>query len=171
VQLDEFGALSVGEWIGLTGREGAPFGAASAGLEFRPKDRHVGYRNGDGRLEAVVGVTVVRVDVESHGTFDVVGVGGLIIRKELRGRKLAAPLMDAVKRVAEGMGPELAMIFCDHTLVTLYENRGYAAIAAPVWVDQPRGRVVMPVPAMWRRLRATGPAWPEGRVDVRGLPF
>jgi GNAT superfamily N-acetyltransferase len=171
VQLDEFGELSLREWIGLTGRDGTAFGAASAGLEFRPKDRHVGYRNEEGRLEAVVGATVVRVHVESHGGFDVVGIGGLIIRKELRGKKLATPLMDAIKQVAERMGPDLAMIFCDRGLVPLYESRGYAAVAAGVWVDQPSGRISMPVPAMWRRLRPAASTWPEGRVDIRGLPF
>jgi hypothetical protein len=72
--------------------------------------------------------------------------------------------------LAEGLGPERAMLFCRPELVALYRRRGFVEIDAPVWVDQPGGRIEMPLAAMWRPLRA-GAEWPPGRVDVRGLPF
>jgi hypothetical protein len=54
--------------------------------------------------------------------------------------------------------------------VGLYEKLGFAEIDAPVWADQPGGAVEMPLRALWRPLRA-GARWPDGRVQVRGLPF
>ena len=59
---------------------------------------------------------------------------------------------------------------CRPGLVALYRRWGFVEIAAPVWADQPDGRIEMPQAAMWRALR-TGAEWPPGRVDVRGLPF
>jgi GNAT superfamily N-acetyltransferase len=170
VQLVEFGALSVREWIDLTGREREPFGARSAGLVWGPKERHVGLREPGGRLAAVAGAMGVTVEVDGVGPFDVVGLGGLIIRKDLRGQGLMPALMDGLAGLAESMGPDRAMIFCDTHLIALYQRRGYRLISDPVWVDQPEGRVEMPVSALWRPLRP-GPVWPPGRVDVRALPF
>ncbi len=170
MELVEFGELSLREWIALTGREREPFGPAGAGLVWRAKDRHVGLRGDDGRLEAVAGATVAHVDVEGGNGFEVVGVGGLIIRKELRGRGLLERLMDGLKPLVEAMGPDRAMIFCNVSLVAIYARRGYLELPSPVWVDQPDGRVRMPMPAMWRALHAA-PTWPKGRIDVQGLPF
>jgi hypothetical protein len=62
------------------------------------------------------------------------------------------------------------MLFCRPELVALYRGFGCEEIAAPVWADQPGGRIEMPLAAMWRPLR-DGAEWPSGRVDVRGLPF
>ena len=67
-------------------------------------------------------------------------------------------------------GPDRAMIFCRQELVDLYRRLDFRPIAAPVWADQPEGRIEMPMPAVWRPLRE-GARWPPGRVDVRGLPF
>jgi hypothetical protein len=39
-----------------------------------------------------------------------------------------------------------------------------------VSVEQPGGRVEVPLSAMWLALRV-GQEWPAGRVDVHGLPF
>jgi predicted GNAT family N-acyltransferase len=170
VDVVELGPLSVADWIGLVGREPAPFGARSAGLTWRGKDRHVGIRDPEGRLAAVGGAARVTVAVLDGEPFDVVGLGGLIIRRDVRGLGLMPVLMDALARIADGMGPDRAMIFCDEPLTELYGRRGYVAIDDEVYVDQPDGRVAMPMTAMWRPLRP-GPPWPPGRVDVRGLPF
>ena len=170
MQLVEFGALSVREWIDLTGREREAFGAQSAGVVWHAKERHVGLREPGGRLAAVAGATTADVEVDGAGAFPVVGLGGLIIRKDLRGQGLMPALMDALARLAESMGPDRAMIFCESHLIELYQRRGYSLIPDPVWVDQPDGRIEMPVAALWRPLRPA-PPWPSGRVDLRTLPF
>ncbi|HEU4973992.1 MAG TPA: GNAT family N-acetyltransferase [Baekduia sp.] len=164
----EMPELSMRDWVRLTGREPAPFGPASDGIVWRPKDRHVGVWDGD-ELIAAAGVVVAEVEV-AGAAFDVVGVGGLVVRPEYRGRHLMPLVADPVGRMAEAAGPDRAMIFCDERLVRVYEGRGYTRIADPVWVDQPEGRIEMPIPAMWRPLRP-GATWPRGTVQVRGEPF
>jgi hypothetical protein len=62
------------------------------------------------------------------------------------------------------------MLFCRLELVALYRRLEFVEITAPVWADQPSGRIEMPMAAMWRAL-CPGAEWPPGRVDVRGLPF
>jgi predicted GNAT family N-acyltransferase len=170
VELVEFGPVSLRQWMELTDRDPQAFGAVGAALAWRPKDRHVGLQTADGRLVAVAGATIATVEVAGTGSFEVVGLGGLIIRKMVRGQGLMPTLMDALSRMASGMGPGRAMIFCRTELAALYVGRGYTEITAPVWIDQPEGRIVMPMVSMWRPLR-DGPAWPAGRVDVHGLPF
>lgn len=165
----ELGALSLREWVEVTGRDGAPFGAATAGLTFRAKEHHVGVRDDDGRLVGVAGATIATVRVEGHEPFEVVGLGSLIVRGDMRGRGVGLPLMNRVRALGERLGPDRAMIFCDVGLTALYEERGYTGIPGPVWVDQPGGRIRMPLPAMWRAYRPA--EWPPGRVDVCGLPF
>ena len=162
--------MSVRDWVDLTDREVEAFGSAAAGLVWRPKDRNVGLRDPDGRLMAVAGATLADVEVDGAGTFAVVGLGGLIVRREGRGRGLGVTLMDGLVRMARGLGPELAMIFCRDELGPLYVRRGYTEITEAVWVDQPGGRIQMPLVAMWRPVHGR-PVWPAGRVDVRGLPF
>lgn len=73
-------------------------------------------------------------------------------------------------RVAAGMGPERAMLFCDAQLMALYGGFGFKAIAAPVMAEQPSGSIEVPIGAMWCALTA-GASWPEGVVRVLGLPF
>jgi len=170
VELVELGALTEQDWAGLEDGEHEPFGPVGAQLAWRPKDRHVGLRAPDGRLVAVAGAVVAAIDVEGDQGFEVVGVGSVIVTRSLRGRGLLARLFEPLLALAEGLGPERAMLFCRPELVALYRRRGFIEIDAPVWVDQPGGRIEMPLAAMWRALR-DGAEWPPGRVDVRGLPF
>lgn len=165
----ELGRLSFGEWARLTGGERSPFGEITAALEFRPKDHHVAVRDEHGRLIAAAGATVATVSVDGGEPFEVVGYGALIIRADARGRHLSGPLMDRIKTLAQRLGPDRAMLFCEPHLVRLYARRDYREIVAPVWVDQPSGPLRMPLRTMWRPLRPVD--WPPGVVRLDGLPF
>jgi GNAT superfamily N-acetyltransferase len=170
VELVELGALTEQDWAGLVDGEHEPFGPVGATLAWRPKDRHVGLRAPDGRLVAVAGAVVAAIEVEAVPGFEVVGVGSVIVTRSLRGRGLMSRLMEPLLALAEGLGPERAMLFCRPELVPLYRRRGFIGLDAPVGADQPGGRIEMPLAAMWRALRE-GAEWPPGRVDVRGRPF
>ena len=169
-ELVEIGALTERDWADLTAGEHEPFGPVGAGLVWQDKDRHIGLRASDGRLVAVAGAMLATVEVAGAGSFEVVGLGSLIVTRSARRRGLMSRLVEPVLELAARMGPDRAMIFCRPELVALYRSLAFAEIAAPVWVDQPAGRVKMPEPAMWRALR-TGADWPPGRVDVHGMPF
>ncbi len=170
VELVELDALTEQDWIDLQAGEHEPFGSIGATLEWGAKDRYFALRGYDGRLAAAAGALIVTVEVEGAGSFEVVGLGGLIVTRSARRKGLMSRLVGPVLELAEGMGPDRAMIFCRQELVVLYERLTFAEITAPVWVDQPGGRVEMPMRAMWRPLRA-GATWPSGRVDVQGQPF
>jgi predicted N-acetyltransferase YhbS len=170
MELVELDALTDQDWADLEADEHEPFGPIGAGLEWRAKDRYVALRANHGRLVAVAGAVIAAVEIEGSGSIEVVGLGSLIVNRAVRRRGLMSRLVEPLLRLGEGMGPHRAMIFCRPELVELYQRLDFTAIAAPVWVDQPDGRVEMPEPAMWRPLRV-GVRWPSGRVDVRGLPF
>jgi predicted GNAT family N-acyltransferase len=166
----ELGRLTEQDWTDLVEGEHEPFGPMGAGLEWRPKDRHVALRARDGRLVAVAGAVVAAVAVADEHRLEVVGIGSVMVKRSLRGQGLMSRLVAPLQRLAQGMGPDRAMLFCRPGLVELYRSLGYAEIAAPVWADQPQGRIEMPQVAMWQALH-TGAEWPPGRVDVCGLPF
>jgi predicted GNAT family N-acyltransferase len=166
----ELDALTERDWDDVVDGEHQPFGAQGAQLAWRLKDRHFALRDDDGRLAALAALVTVAVEIERVGSFDTVGLGGVIVTRSERGRGLMAQVVAPVLALAERMGPEHAMLFCRPELVAVYGRLGFEEIAAPVWAEQPTGPIEMPMRAMWRALRA-GAAWPPGRVDVRGLPF
>ena len=170
LHLGRQGALTEQDWADVIDGEDEPFGPIGAGLVWRPKDRHVTLRAADGRLVGTAGLLVARVQVGGETTFDVVGIGSVIVTRSLRGRGLTPKLIEPLLRLAGALTPDRAMLFCRPELVPLYQRFQFIQIAAPVWVDQPDGRSEMPEPAMWRALRP-GSQWPPGRVDVQGLPF
>ncbi len=170
LDLVEVGALTLRDWVELTERDPDAFGHAGEGLVWRPKDRHVCLRDQDGRLVAAGGATVVAVEVGDE-RLDVVGMGSLIVHRELRGTGAMTRVSDAMARLAESLGPDHAMIFCLPRLTDMHRARDYRVIDAPVTVDQPDGRVVMTQTAMWRPLRSGAALWPAGPVAVQGLPF
>jgi predicted GNAT family N-acyltransferase len=171
VELVELGALSDEDWAELQDGEHEPFGPVGARLAWRPKDRHIGLRGPDGRLVAVAGAVIATVEVGRAESFEIVGLGSLIVTRSQRGGGLMSKVVEPLLRLAAGMGPDRGMIFCRPDLVALYRRIAFIEIKAPVWADQPDGRIEMPLAAMWRALHDGAAEWPPGRVDVHGLPF
>ena len=157
------------DWAHLVGAEDVPFGAGTAGLQWRPKDVHVGVRDGDGALLAAVGATLATVEVEGHEPFPVIGAGALIVRRELRGTGLGMMVIKRMTEVFPELGPDRAMLFCEPGLRGLYRSLGYQEVPGPVWADQPEGPVQLELLAMWRAIRPA--EWPPGVVRLDGFPF
>jgi GNAT superfamily N-acetyltransferase len=172
-QLVEFGRLSIRDWAQLIGRDRTPFGSVLDALDFRPKDHHIGVRGADGRLVAAIGWSIVTVEVEGHGEFEVIGTGALYVRPELRGQHLAARVMDRVAQVTDLLEPQRMMLFCEPHMEDVYRRLHQCMrITDPVWVDQAAGAELVPLRAMWRRSpRTSAVQWPAGTVKVHGLPF
>lgn len=170
IELVELDAVNEPDWDELIAGEPEPFGRVGEELSWRDKDRNIGLREPDGRLLAAAGAVLVDVEVAATASFQVVGLGGLIVTRAARGRGLMRELVDALLAVAREMGPSRAMLFCRPELVDLYRRLECVEITGPVWIDQPEGRIEMPLRSMWRPLDE-GAHWPPGRVEVRGLPF
>jgi ribosomal protein S18 acetylase RimI-like enzyme len=188
VELFLFGALTDEHRAQLEGDEHDPFDAAGIELAFRPKDRHVGIRDEDGRLLASAGFVLAEVEVEVEGEveverdverdvegdrrarFGVLGIGGVIVAAAHRGRGLARAVVEAALTEGARLGPEYALLFCHEDRSGLYRKLGFEVIESPLEVLQPRGTAVLGQLAMWRSLSATG-SWPPGAAVLQSLPF
>jgi predicted N-acetyltransferase YhbS len=170
LQIVELGRLSMRDWAQLVQGEHEPFGGTCAGFEFRAKDHHVGIRDGDGTLIAAGGWSVVEVEVDGYGRFEVIGLGALIVRHDCRRAGLATPIMERLRGAIAQTGVTRRLLLCEPHLVELYTRWGYLPIEDPVWVRQPSGPVRWPLAAMWRPAEPTV-SWPAGVVRVLGPPF
>lgn len=165
VPLDHVGPA---EWAALTAGETGIWGPGEA-LAWRDKSRHVGVLAEDGTPLALAGTLVAGIAVGAE-RFDVAGIGSVIVTRAMRGQGLARLVIEAILDLAGELGPQRAMLFCDEPLTALYGRFGFHTIEAPVSAEQPGGRINMPMRAMWAPLSA-GATWPEGEVEVLGLPF
>jgi GNAT superfamily N-acetyltransferase len=166
----ELDTIDSEQWRAIQGDERHPWGAEAEELEWAQKRHHVGVPADDGQLLAMAGALVAEVAVGGGEPFAVVGIGGVMVRRDSRGRGLARLVIEAILDAARRLGPERAMLFCREPLVALYERFGFQAIDAPVTAAQPGGRVEMPLRAMWAPLHE-GARWPQGAVEVLGEPF
>jgi predicted N-acetyltransferase YhbS len=167
VELDR---LAEPYWEELIAGEHEPWGSVGEGLTWRDKTRNIGVRDERGRLLAAGGAVLAEVRVGQESRFQVAGLGGLIVTRSARGRGLARLLARHLLVIAGEFGTQRAMLFCRPQLMALYRTFGFAPIEAPVWADQPGGRVEMPLPAMWKMLSGDV-GWPAGRVELLGEPF
>jgi predicted GNAT family N-acyltransferase len=172
VEIVELDTLTDAQWDAVLDGEHEPFGGIGEQFSWREKERQLAIRGADGRLLALAASTVAEVDVDGAAAFRVLGIGGVIVTRRERGRGLAFEQLRALLADAERdpSCPQRAMLFCRKELSSMYGKLGFHEISAPVWVAQPHGRIEIPLAAMWRPL-VSGAGWPEGRVDVRGLPF
>ncbi|HEX3510394.1 MAG TPA: GNAT family N-acetyltransferase [Solirubrobacteraceae bacterium] len=170
MRVEPLSRITEQDWEQLVDGEQEPWGSLGEGLEWGEKDRNLGLRDDDGRLIGVAGAVVARVDVAGTGSFEVVGLGSLFVTSSRRGAALTESLIAPLLELAAAMGPERAMLFCREQLVPVYSRLGFEPIEDPVWIEQPAGRVRMPLAAMWLALHLPTD-WPPGRVDVAGLPF
>jgi predicted N-acetyltransferase YhbS len=152
----------------LEGDEEDPFDGARSNFVFQPKEVRVALQDGD-RVVAAAGW--LHVEVEVAGTrFPVLGVGGVIVNADHRGRGLARRVVEEVLERADKDGADFALLFCLDDRAGLYRKLGFTEIAAPVTVDQPGGPKRMQLLAMWRAL-APEARWPDGPVRLHGKPF
>ncbi|MCX5407115.1 GNAT family N-acetyltransferase [Streptomyces sp. NBC_00335] len=146
-----------------------PFGVAAAGLTWLPKEEHFGVGYGD-RLLAHAGLLRLPVAIGAAET-EVVGVGGVAVAPDVRGRGLARLVVSAALDHARTMGPRHALLFCRPPLVALYERLGWHPLDEQVLVEQPEDRLVtMPLRTMVTPLRDDA-LWPAGPVRLLSLPM
>jgi predicted GNAT family N-acyltransferase len=170
MRLVELDRLTEPFWEELIAGEHEPFGGIGERLVWRDKTRNVGVRDDAGRLLAAAGVVLAEVKVGQESSFEVAGLGGLIVTRSARARGLARLLCGRLLEIAGELEVQRAMLFCLPKLMPIYEKFGFVEIGEPVWVDQPGGRIEMPLPAMWSALGSDA-SWPAGLVELLGEPF
>ncbi|MEU0217008.1 GNAT family N-acetyltransferase [Streptomyces sp. NPDC006265] len=153
----------------ILGNSDDPFGVASTGLTWLPKEEHFGIRHED-RLVAHTGLLRLPVSIGDTKT-EVVGVGGVAVAPGMQGQGLARLVVTAALEHARTMGPQHALLFCRPPLVPLYQRLGWHPLDKDVIVEQPAGRLVtMPLRTMVMPLR-NGARWPSGPVRLFSLPM
>ncbi|MDX3534534.1 GNAT family N-acetyltransferase [Streptomyces sp. MB09-01] len=145
-----------------------PFGVAGAGLTWLPKEEHFGVRQGD-RLVAHAGLLRLPLSIGGVDT-EVMGVGGVAVAPDVRGRGLARAVLTAALDHARTTGLQHALLFCRPPLVPLYQRLGWRTLDQEVRVEQPGGTVTMPLRTMTVPLRADA-HWLDGPVHLRSLPM
>lgn len=146
-----------------------PFGVGAAGLTWLPKEEHFGVAYG-GRLLAHAGLLRLPVAMGAAET-EVVGVGGVAVAPDVRGRGLARLVLAAALDHARTMGPRHALLFCRPPLVPLYEHLGWQLLDEDVLVEQPGDRLVaMPLRTMVTPLHDDA-VRPPGPVRLFSLPM
>lgn len=146
-----------------------PFGVASTGLTWLPKEDHFGIRHED-RLVAHAGLLRLFVAIGEAET-EVVGVGGVAVAPGMQGQGLARLVVTAALEHARTMGPQHALLFCRPPLVPLYQRLGWHPLDEDVLVEQPEDRLVtMPLRTMVTPLRDDA-RWPSGPVRLLSLPM
>jgi len=98
------------------------------------------------------------------------GIGGVMTPPEWRGRGLAAVALRETAAFLRGkMRADFGLLLCSAGLAPFYRKLGWDCIEAPLTFDQPSGKVgwdeeVMVLPCAER-------SWPEGPIDLCGLPW
>jgi predicted N-acetyltransferase YhbS len=169
MRLIEFGVLTPQRRSELEGKEIDPFEVGDVTLQFRPKERHVALQDDDGTVVASTGLVMTEAQVGEE-RFPVVGLGGVIVRAEFRGRGLAREIVEAALMRAQASEARFAILFCRPDRAGLYLRLGFCPVEGEVLVEQPGGHAVMPLDTMWRGLRP-GLNWPEGQLVLHSLPY
>lgn len=144
------------------------FGVAAHQLRWRPKDLHfVLYSDGQPVSHAGILRRVVRVNGDP---VTVGGVGGVVTVPEAQRRGFAGRLMKHAARFIElEWKVDAGLLFCLPPMVAYYEALGWQILDSEVLIEQPSGRVGMPMQVMV--LPLGGRSWPPGTVELQSLPW
>ena len=61
------------------------------------------------------------------------------------------------------------LLICDECMIPFYSRLGWQVVEGPLMFDQPGGKVVFDDVTMV--LPCAGENWPEGTIDLCGLPW
>lgn len=153
----------IGEWLWHT------FGSPEAAeYEWATPDWHVLVRV-DGELVSHVEV-VERVGTVDGRPVKLGGIGGVVARPQWRGRGLASLAMEkATAFMRDALGVEFGLLVCGEDMVAFYRRLGWEVVEGPMMCDQPGGKVTFIGVTMV--LPVADKAWPEGTIDLCGLPW
>src|SRR5688500_4259672 len=144
------------------------FGVAALKLSWRPKDLHFLLYSG-GEPVSHVGILkhVVTVNAES---VTVGGVGGVVTVPEAQKKGFARQLMrHAAKFFEQEWKVDAGLLFCLPKLTEYYEALGWQEVDSPVQLEQPSGKIVLPLRVMV--LPLSKEEWPNGSIELGSLPW
>jgi GNAT superfamily N-acetyltransferase len=145
-----------------------PFDAAGFNIANRAPELHF-VLEADGLAASHLCVMRAEVSVGDK-KFHVGGVGGVVTRGDAQGKGYAARLLKFALEYFEGeWHADAGMLFCFQSRVPYYAKQGWQLLGSPVLIEQPSGQIEYPARSMIFPLGET--VWPEGTVQVHGLPW
>lgn len=97
-------------------------------------------------------------------------VGAVATLPQARGKGYASVLLrESVGFIGDRLKCDFAWLMCAEDLVPFYERLGWQRVQGPFYFHQPGGRVQGELAAM--AFACQGRPWPEGELDLCGLPL
>ncbi len=98
------------------------------------------------------------------------GVTGVVTEPGWRRRGIASDLVRcAVRFLAKDHSLPYVLLTCQRRLGPFYEKLGWRIVDGPTVYDQPDGRRTCP--GLTMIVECHGTAWPDGSIDMQGLPW
>jgi GNAT superfamily N-acetyltransferase len=121
------------------------------------------------RLVSRIGI-VERIARVGEREVRLAGVGGVgTLPGERRHGYAALALREAERFLRDELGAEFGLLICAERMIPYYERFGWRVAVAPLFYEQPTGRKVLRGPTMV--LTGTKADWPDGVIDLCGLPW
>lgn len=142
--------------------------AAHLGLTWRPKQEHI-VRYVDGEFAAKASVLTHSVVVNDHEV-RVGGVGGVVTMPAFQGQGHATAVLTYLADYLPGrLKLPFGILFCRPALVPFYGQLGWQVIEDTVYLQQPQGTIVSPLPVM--SASYSNEPWPRGSVHLNSEPW
>ena len=146
------------------------FGYDDVGIEWAKDDWSVLVRLDD-QIVCHVGI-VERVGRVNGQPVRLGGVGGVATRVEYRKRGLAQAAMErAAEFMRDELGVEFGLLVCSQPKIAYYSKLGWRCVPGPLMFDQPKGQVTFGDQTKIMILPCTNRDWPQGAIDLCGLPW
>lgn len=160
--------LTESERLGLARLSAEAFPPDGDDTQWAQSDWHVLVWEGD---EIVSHVEIVERTARVSGQpVRLGGIGGVSTLKAWRKRGLAeAALKTAVDTLREPLAVDFGLLVCGEVMIPYYSKFGWKLIGRPMWIDQPKGRVLYQSPIMV--LPVCKDEWPDGEIDLCGRPW
>ena len=98
------------------------------------------------------------------------GIGNVATKVEWRKRGYARQaLKEAQDFLLEPLKVDFGLMIATEPMVPRYEKLGWKAVAKSMWIGQPDGRTKLNFPVLV--LPVCKQEWPEGEIDICGLPW
>ena len=98
------------------------------------------------------------------------GITGVVTEPEWRGQGVASRLVrQAVRFLSDELGLQFGLLTCQRRLGPFYEKLGWGPVEGPTVYAQPDGPRTCP--GLTMIVECGSAPWPEGPIDMRGLPW
>ena len=98
------------------------------------------------------------------------GIGDVATKVEWRKRGFAGAALKAAQEfLRDPLGVDFGLMICTEKMISRYEKLGWQLAARSMLADQPGGKTTIQYPVMVLPVKEK--EWPQGEIDLCGLPW